>query len=276
MLKARVPHPRDDLVKFDAKKHVYTVLGHNNHHYVSASSVCKPWFSGFPAYAVADRMVRSPQFEHNPKYEKYWHHLYMWGGIERRYTPIIVEDIVRQWQEYGKQQCQLGTEMHEDIEDFYNGLPHGVQSRMDRQEYQQFMNFHQEVVVARNWTPFRTEWQLWDSDAYIAGTVDMLYIDQDSRIHMVDWKRSKEIKRTGSRAKAICSSFRNCNYDKYLLQLNIYTHMLAMYYDVRVATMSLGVFHPTHSDYQLIDMPIQPRAFMVQLFQASKRARNIG
>ena len=222
-------------------------------------------------------MVCSPKFDQDEKYEKYWHHLYMFGGAERRYTPLIVEDIVHQWQEYGKEQCHLGTEMHEAIEDFYNGLPRGVQRGVanGRPEYQQFMDFHEEVVEARGWAPLRTEWQLWDSESYIAGTVDMLYIDLNSQVHMVDWKRSKEIKRTGSRAKAVCSSFRSCTSDKYFLQLNISTHILATYSTVHVATMSLGVFHPTHSGYQMIDMPLQSPVFMRKLFLASKQARYI-
>lgn len=277
MLKERSPHPRDAFIQFDAKVHKYTVIGHSTYAYVSASSVCKPWFGEFPAYAIANRMVRSPKFETDQKYEKYWHHLYMWGGTERRYTPIVVEDIMQQWQEYGKEQCDLGTHMHEAIEDFYNDKPEGIQSRIHDgcTEYQQFMDFHQEVVVARTWRPFRTEWQLWDSDSYIAGTVDMLFIDSDNSIHMVDWKRSKEIKRTGSRAKGICSMFRNCNYDKYSLQLNIYTHILATHYNIHVKTMSLGVFHPTHGGYQMIDIPLLPQTFLIQLFQASKHKRCI-
>ena len=220
-------------------------------------------------------MVYSKRFEVDAKYSQYWPYIHSDFDGKRRYTPLVVDDVVTHWQQNGLLQCQLGTYMHEAIEDFYNGNSSVVMRKsVSDEEYKQFLVFHQDVVVRRQWVPYRTEWKIWDARSQIAGTIDMIFVDQDGQFHMVDWKRSKEIRKKGSRCKGACSGFRNCNYDKYSIQLNIYAYILSRNYDTDIASMALGVFHPTQSRYQLIDIPRRVDD-IIRIVQASMSLRGI-
>ena len=44
-------------------------------------------------------------------------------------------------------------------------------------------------------TPYRTEWMIWDKDHKLAGSIDMIFENEDGTLSIYDWKRSKEIKK---------------------------------------------------------------------------------
>ena len=57
--------------------------------------------------------------------------------------------------------------------------------------YKDFIESNPHIV------PWRTEMMVWDEEYKLAGSIDMIFIDLNTNeLIIVDWKRSKEIKKT--------------------------------------------------------------------------------
>jgi hypothetical protein len=67
---------------------------------------------------------------------------------------------------------------------------------------------------------------------------------------MVDWKRSKEIKKFGfKKGLGCCSHLQDCNFVHYTIQLNIYKYILEKNYGLKITDMYIVVFHPSNDSY---------------------------
>jgi hypothetical protein len=44
-------------------------------------------------------------------------------------------------------------------------------------------------------TSFRTEWQIWGTEEWLAGSVDFVAINESGELHIFDWKRSRNLPR---------------------------------------------------------------------------------
>jgi len=82
----------------------------------------------------------------------------------------------------------------------------------------------------------------------------MLYqVDEadPSKLVIVDWKRSKEIKRTAYNqvGKGPLSMVPDCNFYHYSLQLNLYRWILEKQYGKSIVGMYLVVVHPNQGTY---------------------------
>ncbi len=60
-------------------------------------------------------------------------------------------------------------------------------------QLEQFEKFYQEVMVAQNLTPYRTEWRIAAPDLSLAGSVDLVVRKPDGTFAIIDWKRSKNL-----------------------------------------------------------------------------------
>jgi hypothetical protein len=67
------------------------------------------------------------------------------------------------------------------------------QDMLDSVELKQFLEF----VNDHQLKPYRTEWRIFDEDLRLAGSIDTLFHDPDdeSKLYVFDWKRSKAIKK---------------------------------------------------------------------------------
>jgi catalase len=77
---------------------------------------------------------------------------------------------------------------------------------------------------------------------------------------IVDWKRSKEIKKTNrwQHGKSIFQHLEDCNYIHYTLQLNIYRHILETKYNKKIIDMFLVVCHPTYTTSEIHPIKFLP------------------
>lgn len=221
-------HPRDANLTFDAAEHRYTV--HGNPDTVSVTTLIDRAFPGFDAASVAEKVSRKP------------------GSV---YYGKSVEEIVLGWEENRDRAAQEGTALHEDIESYLNGASAGTSA-------QEFGYFRQFMTDNSDLTPYRTEWRIYDEHLMVAGTVDALFRRPDGSLLMVDWKRSKEIKRHNSYASGLgpLKHLPDANYHRYALQQNVYRQILRARYGVEVDEMMLLVLHPTHGRYQTHAIPI--------------------
>lgn len=229
-------HPRDKRIKFIEKEHKYLI--DNNPDTISVSQLIDRFFPEFDSFAVAARL--------NPHHEYY--------GLD-------VNEIVAIWNQNGLDKAKLGTVLHTEIENYYNKKHFNANTP----EFLHFQNFINRFPTMN---PFRTEWRIFDEDLMIAGTIDMVYKKENGEYFMFDWKRSEKV--VDKMGKVILSdpkyqytkfAFGELNhltddsYNKYLLQQNIYRHILEKKYNITISSMNLLILHPNYGNYHLVNLP---------------------
>ncbi len=226
MLKAKHPHERDAHLRFDEGPHVYYIDGDRDN--VSVTTLVHRYFKKFDSDAIIQKMMASPNWPNS------------------KYFGMSVPEIKRVWSEAGRDASTRGTRMHKSIECFYNQEP---VSACEDVEFKMFTEFDSEW----NLEPYRTEWEIFDKDLRIAGSVDMVFV-KDGEYMIYDWKRSKEIKfdNRWSRGLGVMEGHDDCNHVTYSLQLNIYRYILEKHYGLHISGMWLVVIHPTFDKYQRI------------------------
>ena len=136
-----------------------------------------------------------------------------------------------------------------------------------------------------NWTPFRTEWSIYDESNQIAGQVDSLWLNlknetEREEIVMVDWKRSahllsgdlqvqKDQVYNGQRGldasphsdiPGPCRDLYDVAFNHYLVQQSLYAHILQSKYGIVVASRYLLQCHPhigsSDADFNEVLLPV--------------------
>ena len=224
-LAKRNPHERDSHISFEEGPHIYTIDGDSN--YLSVTSWNHSHFEKFDAEAIIAKMMSSPKWPRS------------------KYFGMSKEEIQEQWKQNGQTASAAGTKLHYDIECFYNEqLPDNTSV-----EYQYFLKFHR--ILGANLTPFRTEWMIWAHELKFAGSIDMVYKDEDGFLQIYDWKRCKEIKKTNPWRCATTECIEHLpdsNFWHYSLQLNTYKALLEKNYGVKVSMMYVVCLDPNNKN----------------------------
>lgn len=228
------PHPRDEFISFDEGPHVYTVHGDST--FTSVTTFIHSHFSHFDADAVIDNMMY--KITNDPSYKYY--------GLTR-------EQIKAQWTKNGQEASGSGTNMHNDIEKYYNDVP--VEN--NSVEFGYFKRFIQDFPELK---PYRTEWTVYFEELKLSGSIDMIFENPDGTLQIYDWKRSKgiEYESYGNKcAKTKCiSHLPDSNFWHYSLQLNIYRQILEEKYGKTITGLYLICIHPDNynKSYQRIEV----------------------
>ena len=126
-------------------------------------------------------------------------------------------------------------------------------------EWNYFINFIKDYP---NLIPYRTEWIIYDNEIKIAGSIDMVFKNDDETLSIYDWKRSKLITRINNFNRfaipyQICH-LPDSNFWHYSLQLNIYKYIIEKNYNKKVKDLFLVRLHPDsiENNYELIQLPI--------------------
>ena len=228
MLKTVNPHERDTRISFVEETHTYYIDG-SSKGYISSTTLIHTLFPKFDADLIIGKMMKSKNWRRSP-----------YHGM----TPCQIKD---KWEKNRDSAAQEGTLMHENLEKYYNGVDHEKNTK----EFKMFLNYCNDH---KSLEPFRTEWEIFDEDALIAGSVDMVYKDPENPgcIIIADWKRSKEIKTENRWQKGTDLLTRNmddCNFNHYSLQLALYKNILENKYNQKVSGTFLVILHPNQKDY---------------------------
>ena len=235
-LKTKHPHERDARIFFDEEPHIYYVdskaIG------CSVTTLVHRFFPKFEPDTIIHRMMNGRNWNSSNKYY----------GM----TP---DEIKQTWENLGKEATTEGTKLHKSIEVYYNNMhsnPSFCLPSDDEQsdEYKMFLNFAKEHTHLK---PYRTEWEVFDETSDIAGSIDMIFENDDGTLSIYDWKRTKEIKLKNpykSKGFSHLQNFDDCNYIHYSLQLNIYKYILEKHYGVHIRDMFLVCMHPTYTNYK--------------------------
>lgn len=244
-------HERDARIQFEESTHVYTIDGDSS--YMSVTTWNHHHFPKFDADKIIKQIISSSKHKTDPTY---------------KYYMMTAEDIKKSWDANRDSASSSGTNMHYDIECYYNQLP----VTNDSIEYQYFQNF---ISENPHLNPYRTEWTVFHEELKIAGSVDMVYENPDGTLLIYDWKRCKEIVNEnayGTTALTECiRHLPDTNFWHYTLQLNTYKAIIEEKYGKKVVGLCLVCLHPDNynKNYQLIPVPTIEKEIM-DLFQYRK------
>jgi len=230
-------HERDKNITFYEDGHIYNVKGMTN--FTSVTKWVKKKFEKFNANKIIDTMMNSSKWEQN------------------KYFGMTKQEIKQLWNKNGATAAEKGTHMHKMFEDYYNNEPmHYYNS--DTIEYKYFLDF---VKDHSHLTPYRSEWMIYDEHRKIAGSIDMVFINEDNTLSIYDWKRCKSIDKTSHFNKFSIDSqydyIPDTNYWHYALQLNMYKTILEQNYGFKVSELYLvGIHEELHSSYKKIKVDV--------------------
>ena len=217
-------HERDDNISFEEGPHIYTVCGDRGG-YTSVTTWNHSHFSAFDADGAIEKIMKSRR-KNDPSYKYY-------GMNEAA--------IKQMWEDKRDSAACAGTNMHNDIEYFYNKEP----VTNDSVEFQYFKNFLKDFPDLK---PYRTEWMVYYEELKMSGSIDMLFQNEKGEFLIYDWKRCNEIPHEcpyGKFAVTPCiSHLPDTKFWHYALQLNIYKMFLEHKYDKKVVGMFLICLHP--------------------------------
>ena len=229
LLSSKNHYERDERIQFSDSDHTYLIDKKNK------------------AVSVTELIGR-----YFPKFDKEF-----WANKESIKTGKPKNEILKKWDDLGKKARDLGTELHEQIENFYNSKEYIRSKELDK--FFKFLKNH----IQDKYQPHRTEWRIFDEDKNLAGTVDMVYEKENGELFIFDWKRSKKIINSdGSIEKNNpfenglngLSHLPSSDYVKYCLQQNIYKNILESKYDKKVSSMNLLILHPHIDNYHIIQV----------------------
>ncbi|MBR5117970.1 MAG: hypothetical protein IK100_04920 [Muribaculaceae bacterium] len=243
--------PQDERISFKEDGHIYLLDGKRE--LTPVSSVYSKYFKPFAADYWAERKAKT--------------------------MPITAEQLLEQWKCNGMMASFAGTHLHKQIEDYLNGeeymepmcrftfdgdyIQEAKNIYIDK-EIEYFLDFVKEV----DFTPFRTEWRVFDEELGIAGTIDLICSRKDGTFELYDWKRSRALIDDYG---CVCKSNKfdegginglehipDCSYWHYALQQNLYKKIVEKCYGLKISAMHLVVLHPGYSSYKVIDIPKMP------------------
>lgn len=253
-------HYRDQYLLFDEPTHKYTIITDPQSSYTSVTTWNHSHFPAFNADNIIKKMMASKNWNEKNKY---------WGM-----TPQQIKNL---WSANAKDVSGAGTSLHFDIECFMNQyivdeddqdyvydhsilLEHyneqiddGMAPPNTSIEWAYFIDY---IKNFPDFVPYRTEWMIYDEELKLAGSIDMVYENNDGSLCIYDWKRSKEISKFNNFNECATTHcirhLPNSNYWHYSLQLNTYKAILERKYGKSVKDLYLVRLHPNHTSYQLI------------------------
>lgn len=241
-LKNKNFHENDKGTSLNEETHIYNIQG--EYDYTSMTTFIHSLFNTFDADKIITNMMNS----------KNW--------VNSKYYGMTREEIKDLWNKNKINASENGTNMHLNIEKFYNGANIVDESI----EWLYFMKFYQDYKDKLE--PYRTEWIVYDKEIKIAGSIDIIFKSKPEKIlndkeviDIYDWKRCKDIKKVNNFDKwAInlnISHIPDTNYWHYAFQLNGYKWILEKNYDKIIRDMYLVCLHPDNSNksYKLIKIP---------------------
>ena len=252
-------HRRDKYLHFNEEKHIYTIwtpskmtrssakqasksllnIRNVGENYVSVTTWIKNLFEKFDSDKIINKMMNS----------KNW--------SSSKYFGMTKYQIKNQWFANGRKAAEEGTKMHYNIECFYNDIV-----KIDNSvEFQYFKQYDDDRTIKYpNLKPYRTEWMVYDEEMKIAGSIDMVYkCEKTGKLHIYDWKRCKEIKKTNPWQNSIHPQLEHIpdtNFWHYTLQLNIYKAVVERNYGMKVESLNLVCLHPENTNYIQYNVPI--------------------
>ena len=228
-------HERDSNIDFQDDGHIYTIrhpgCPEGERGFTSVTTFVHKFIEPFDADKIITGMMKSKKWP------------------ESKYYGKTKEEIKQGWKANGNAAAAAGTKLHYDIECCYNGMK-VENSSVEYFHFLDFLRVYEELV------PYRTEWLVYHEGLRLAGSIDMIFKNEDGSVDIYDWKRVKDITKSSKFNKwmkgDIVGHLPDTNYWHYALQLNIYKAILMANYNIKVRNLYLVSLHPENQSYNRI------------------------
>jgi hypothetical protein len=205
-------------------------------------------FAKFDSEKIVNQIISSKKHKTDPTY---------------KYYQMTKDQILAMWDANRDQASGAGTNMHYDMECYYNQMPVTNES-VEFTYFQNYLRDHPHLQA------YRTEWTVFHEELKIAGSIDMVYENPDGTLRIYDWKRCKDIIKEnpyGYASTTECiAHLPDTNYWHYSLQLNTYKTILEQKYGKKVTELCLVALHPNNDNYKLIPVPFMEKE-LTDLFE---------
>ena len=189
---------------------------------------------------------------------------------------VTIDYILEEWECKGNMAKECGTFLHTQIENTFGGKIreniyqfnyNGKDIKVSNcKSIEKELDFFDLFIKEHEFTPYRTEWRVFDSKYQIAGSIDLI-AKKENRYIMFDWKRSEKIIIPNGIGFVIRrNSFQNgigglkhlddSSYNHYCLQQNLYKYIVENNYGINIDQMFLVIFHSSYNKYYLVEVPI--------------------
>ena len=235
LLKEINNHVNDERVSFESVGHKYWI-DNDGTDLTSVTTFIGSFFDKFDNSKAINSILSNKEYN-NPGY---------------KYYNMSEEEIREIWRKNSNDASTMGTNLHTDIENFYNN----ISVKNNSLEFSYFRKFYDEYKNI--YEPYRTEWIIFSEVLKITGSIDMVFKNKDGTLTICDWKRSKLINFSSFDNKTFgrfpFNHLQDCNYTHYSLQLNLYKTILEKFYNMKVKDMFLLVLHPSNNSYIKLDV----------------------
>ena len=228
-------NPRGTVISFNEEKHEYTV---GERVYTSVTTLLAGYFPLFEAeriaYFVAKREGRTK------------------------------EDVLAEWDEKRNLACEFGNMVHLYAENLVIGgpLPEAESHRegeVKRMETAFGLLDKYVVKLLADYEMIDSELIIFSEEEGISGTIDLIMRNKETgRIAILDWKTSKKVEKKNGYSKPChppIEDMLDSNYNKYMLQLNLYKYILESegYVEGEIDKMILLHIRPKTTKTYVID-----------------------
>jgi len=234
-------HPRDNSIDFLEDDHKYFILQENGSQHPinkSVTELVQEYKEPFDASDIIQKMMTGDNWPRK-------------GYTVRQGTfvrPMMENEIKTKWYKDKTNAANRGTYMHHVVE----WLLADPRTMLYIQEMRNFFDFYETVLIGLGAETYRLEWRVFDPVLLggLAATIDYVGRLPDGTFLLIDWKRSKELKReaySGRMMKEPFSMLPDTNLGHYELQVNLYKLLLLRnYHDVvhHVSKMLIVMLHP--------------------------------
>lgn len=234
LLHLKNPHPKDKHIRFQDEGHRYWIKGCERG-VISTTTILKKYFEEFNPDPIIRRIMR-------PSNVAYWE------DPSYKYFQKDAHEIREMWSNMGRKAAEAGTYNHEQIENYYNGLPVDFSRREHSELFSKFYLDH-----VRVYEPFRTEMLIFHEKLRITGAIDMLFRNRKTgKLVIADWKFIKKLakKNRSKQGKYPLDKLDDTNYSKYSLQLSVYRYILETEYNYEIETQFLVILHGNQKKYR--------------------------
>lgn len=171
------------------------------------------------------------------------------------------EQILAEWDAKRVHACEMGTRVHANQEAMMNALTDYQQPADDRERAIMSAGWEAMRDLAEaGWKPLAAEKMVFSLDFRLAGTIDAIF-QKDRKILIVDWKTNEAINcrnKFGQHFLPPAAELDDCEYNKYMLQLNLYKRILLKERYLQAITepqIAMMLVHLTPDGYNVLDVP---------------------
>jgi ATP-dependent exoDNAse (exonuclease V) beta subunit len=173
-------------------------------------------------------MVSVTQFisRFSPKFDSDY-----WAQKKADEAGVTKDDILAEWEEKAKYACDLGTDVHEWIEDFYNGEKPPIPTEEERKSrIAKFARIHNARL--KDLRPIKQELRIFSTRWKLAGTIDAIFHHPGKGLNLIgDWKTNKKFNDDsaftfGNKLLYPFEDLADNHLNKYSIQISLYRLML--------------------------------------------------